>query len=57
MKNLGTILGVILAIVIAWWLVNTLFGVIYFLVKVIIVLFVAGLVFFALRGLLGRRSS
>ena len=57
MRNLGTILGVILAIVIAWWLVNTLFGVIYFLVKVIIVLFVAGLVFFALRGLLGRRSS
>ena len=57
MRNLGTILGVIFAIVIAWWLVNTLFGVIYFLVKVIIVLFVAGLVFFALRGLLGRRSS
>jgi hypothetical protein len=57
MKNLGTILGVILAIVIAWWLVNTLFGVIYFLVKVIIVLFVAGLVFFALRGLLGRSTS
>jgi len=57
MKNLGTILGVILAIVIAWWLVNALFGVIYFLVKVIIVLFVAGLVFFALRGLLNRSST
>ena len=57
MRNLGTILGVILAIVIAWWLVNTLFGVIYFLVKVIIVLFVAGLVFFALRGLLNRSST
>ena len=57
MKNLGTILGVILAIVIAWWLVNALFGVIYFLVKVIIVLFVAGLVFFVLRGLLNRSST
>jgi len=57
MKNLGTILGVILAIVIAWWLVNALFGVIYFLVKVIIVLFVAGLVFFALRGLLNRSNN
>ena len=57
MKNLGPIIGVILAIIIAWWLVNALFGVIYFLVKLVIVLFVAAIVYFALRGLLARNSG
>jgi len=56
MKNLGTIIGVIIAIVIAWWLVGALFSLAWFIVKVVIVAGVAVLVFFALRGLLARSS-
>jgi predicted lysophospholipase L1 biosynthesis ABC-type transport system permease subunit len=47
-----TVLGVIVAIAIAWFLVDVVFHLIFFVVKVIIVAFVAVLVFFALRGLL-----
>lgn len=49
-----TIIGVILAIVIASFLVNALFSVIYLLVRIIIVGAVAVLVYFALRGLFAR---
>ena len=56
-KNLGTIIGVILAIVIAWWLVNVVFSLIAFVVKLIIVAIVAVLVYFALRGLLARSGD
>jgi threonine/homoserine/homoserine lactone efflux protein len=55
MKNLGTIIGVVIAIVIAWWLVGFLFSLAWFIVKVVIVAGVAVLVFFALRGLLPQR--
>lgn len=58
MKSTGaliiTILGVIVSIVLAWWLVNLLFGVLIFIVKLLIVLVVAALVFAALRGLFSR---
>lgn len=61
MKSTGgtiiTVLGVIVAIVIAWWLVNLLFALIWFVVKLIIVAFVAALVYFALRGLVRGRNS
>ncbi len=61
MKNIGSlifiILGVIASIVISWWLVNALFGLIFFFVKVIIVAVVALLVFFALRGLFSGSGS
>jgi len=56
MKNLGIIVGVVIAIVIAWWLVGFLFSLAWFIVKVVIVAGVAVLVFFALRGLLPRGS-
>ena len=56
-RNLTTILGVVAAIVIAWFLVNLLFSFIFFVVKLIIVAFVAVLVYFALRGILGRGSA
>jgi hypothetical protein len=60
-KNIGSlifiILGVIASIVISWWLVNALFGLIFFFVKVIIVAVVALLVFFALRGLFSGSGS
>ena len=56
MKNLGTIIGVVIAIVIAWWLVGALFSLAWFIVKVVIVAGVAVLLFFALRGLLAGSS-
>jgi len=55
--TLWTIVGVILAIVIAWFIVNTLFSIIAFLVRVIIVGVVAILVFLALRGVFARSSK
>lgn len=61
MKSTGstliTILGVIVAVVIAWWLVGVIFSVVWFVVRLIIVAIVAVLVYFALRGLLARSSS
>ena len=49
-----TILGVIVAVVIAWFLVNALLALIWFVVKVVIVLVVAAIVFFALRAVFSR---
>jgi threonine/homoserine/homoserine lactone efflux protein len=56
MKNLGLIIGAVVAVVIAWWLVGALFSLAWFIVKVVVVAAVAVLVFFALRGLLVRNS-
>ena len=57
MKTIGPIIGVILAVVIAWWLVSVLFSVVWFIAKLIIVGVVAVLVYFALRGLLARTGD
>ncbi len=61
MKSTGalilTILGVIVSIVIAWWLVNLLLGLVFFIVKVLIVAVVAAIVFVALRSLLFRGGT
>ena len=50
--TLITIVGVVIAIVVAWWLVNALFGLIAFVVKLLVVLAVAALVFVAVRAAL-----
>ena len=52
-----TILGVIVAVVIAWALVSFVFSALAFLIKVIVVAVVAAVVFFALQRLLSRGSS
>jgi len=52
-----TILGVIVAIVIAWFLVSALLSLIWFIAKLAIVLVVAVIVFFALRAVFSRPSS
>ena len=52
MKSVITILGVVIAVVIAWWLVSVLFSLIWFVAKLVIVAVVAVLVYFAPRGLL-----
>ena len=49
-----TILGVIAAVVIAWFLVNALLGLAWFIAKLVIVLVVAVIVFFALRAVFSR---
>jgi len=55
--TIWTILGVIVAIVIAWFLVNALLSLIWFIAKLAIVLVVAAIVFFALRAVFSRPSS
>ena len=56
-KNIWTILGVILAIVIAWWIVSAVFSVLWFIAKLAIVLVVAVGVFFVIRSLFSRADD
>lgn len=56
-KNIWTILGVILAIVIAWWIVSALFSVLAFIFKLAIVAVVAVVVFLVLRGIFSRSDD
>ena len=56
MRSLWPIVGGIIAVVIAWWLVTVLFSLVWFIAKLIIVAVVAVLVYFALRGLLAGGS-
>lgn len=55
--TLWTIVGVIAAIVIAWLLVNVLWSVAMFVVKLAVVAVVALVVFILLRMLFARSSS
>ena len=55
--TIWTILGVVAAIVIAWFLVNALLSLIWFIAKLAIVLVVAAIVFFALRAVFSRPSA
>lgn len=54
-NSVWTVLGVVLAIVIAWWIVSALFSILWFIAKLAIVAVVAVVVFLVLRGLF--RSS
>ena len=56
-KNLWTILGVILAVVIAWWIVSALFSVLAFIFKLAIVAVVAVVVYLVLRGVFSRSDD
>lgn len=56
-KNLWTILGVIVAIVIAWWIVSALFSLLWFIAKAAIVAVVAVVVFLALRAVFSSKST
>ena len=49
-----TVIGVIVAVVIAWWLVSVLFSVLWFLAKLAVVAVVAVIVFFVLRRIFAR---
>lgn len=53
-NSIWTIIGVIVAVVIAWWIVSALFSILWFIAKLGIVAIVAVLVLFALRSLFSR---
>ena len=55
--TIWTIVGVIAAILIAWFLVNVLFSVLAFIVKLLVVAVVAVIVFFVLRMLFSRSDD
>lgn len=56
-RTLWIVLGVIASVVIAWFLVDLVFSVVWFIVKLAIVAVVAVVVFFALRVWLGRMGD
>lgn len=53
-STVWTVLGVIVAVVIAWWVVSALFSVLWFIVKLAVVAVVAVAVYAGLRALLSR---
>jgi len=56
MRNVWTILGVIAAIVIAWFLVDLALHFVYLVYRLVLVAIVAAIVFFVLRYLLRSRT-
>ena len=56
-STIWTVLGGILAIIIAWWLVNVLFSVLAFVFKLLVVAVVAVIVFFVIRSLFSSRRD
>ncbi|GAA3658601.1 hypothetical protein [Microbacterium marinilacus] len=56
-SSIWTIVGVILAIVIAWWVVEALFRLMFWMAKFGAVAVVAIIVFFVLRAVFARSDS
>jgi hypothetical protein len=56
-STIWSVLGGILAIIIAWWLVNVLFSVLAFVFKLLVVAVVAVIVFFVIRSLFSSRRD
>ena len=56
-RTFWIVVGVIVSVVIAWFLVDLVFSVLWFIMKLAIVAVVAVVVFFALRAWLGRASE
>ncbi|MFE6734631.1 hypothetical protein ACFVAE_11380 [Microbacterium sp. NPDC057659] len=55
--SIWTVLGVIAAVVIAWWIVSALFSVVWFIVKLAMVAVVAVLVYAVIRMLTRSRED
>jgi hypothetical protein len=55
-STLWTIVGVVVAVIIAWALVNVLFSLLWFVVKLAVVAVVAVGVFLVLRGVFSGRE-
>jgi hypothetical protein len=56
-RTLWIVLGVVVSVAIAWFVVDLVFSVVWFIVKLAIVAVVAVVVFFLLRSWLGRGSD
>ena len=56
-STIWTVLGVIAAIVIAWFLVDVLFSLLWFIGKIVIVGIVAVIVFLVLRSIFSGRDD
>ena len=56
-NTLWTILGVIVAVVIAWWLVGVVFSLLWFVAKLAIVAVVALVVFLVLRSAFSKADD
>lgn len=56
-RTVWTVIGVIVAVVIAWFLVDVLFSLLWFIGKLVIVAVVAVVVFFVLRSVFARRDG
>ena len=55
--SIGTIIGVIIAVAIAWFLIELLFSVLWFIAKLGAVAVVAVIVFFVLRSLFAKNED
>ncbi len=55
-RNVWTVIGVIVAVVIAWWLVDVLFHLAWMVARLSIVAVVAVVVFFFIRALVAKRD-
>ena len=56
-RTLRIVLGVIASVVIAWFVVDLVFSVLWFIVKLAVVAVFAAVVFFVLRAWLGRATD
>ena len=56
-RTFWTVIGVIVAVIIAWFLVDALFSLLWFVGKLVIVAVVAVVVFIVMRRTLSRRSD
>lgn len=56
-RSLWTILGVIVAVVIAWWVIELLFRLMFWMAKLGAIAVVAVIVFFVLRSIFSRRED
>ncbi len=56
-RTLWTVLGVVVAVVIAWFLVDLVFSVLWFIAKLAVVAVVAIVVFFVLRSFVRPRED
>ena len=54
-RTVWTVIGVVVAVIIAWFLVDVLFSLLWFIGKLAIVAVVAVIVFLVLRSAVGRR--
>ncbi|NJC55465.1 hypothetical protein [Brevibacterium marinum] len=57
MSTVWSIVGAIIAIIIAWWVVNVAFSIVWFLVKAVIVVVVAAIIFGLIKQALKSKDK